>query len=45
MDPDKLQAQAEALGSYGAQITMHTFEGNHTLYPPLLRRLHAATAP
>jgi predicted esterase len=45
MSPDQLQAQAEALGPYGPQITMHTFEGNHTLYPPLLRRLHAATAP
>jgi predicted esterase len=40
--PDKLQAQAEALGAYGAQITTHSFEGNHTLYPPLLQRLHAA---
>ncbi len=42
--PDKLQAQAEALGAYGAQITTRTFEGNHTLYPPLLRQVHAAFA-
>lgn len=40
--PEKLQAQAEVLRTHGAQITTLSFEGNHTLYPPLLRRLHAA---
>ena len=40
--PEKLQAQAEVLGLQGAQITTESFEGKHTLYPPLLRRLHAA---
>lgn len=40
--PEKLQAQAEALRLHGAQITTKSFEGTHTLYPPLLRRLHAA---
>ncbi|RYY17087.1 MAG: phospholipase [Cytophagaceae bacterium] len=40
----KLQAQAETLGAYGAQITMHTFAGDHTLHPPILRQLHAASA-
>jgi predicted esterase len=39
--PDKLQAQAEALGVYGAQLITRSFEGNHTLYPPLLQWLHA----
>jgi predicted esterase len=42
--PGKLQAQAKALGPYGAQITMHSFEGSHTLHPPLLRLLHTAPA-
>jgi predicted esterase len=42
--PDKLQAQAEALGAYGARLTIRSFEGNHTLYPPLLWQLHAAFA-
>lgn len=42
--PEKLQAQAEALGVYGAQITTRSFEGSHTLHPPLLRQLHAALA-
>jgi predicted esterase len=37
---DKLQEQAKALGPYGAQITMHSFEGTHALHPPLLRQLH-----
>ena len=40
--PEKLQAQAETLRLHGAQITTKTFEGNHTLHPPLLRLLHAA---
>ncbi len=42
--PEKLQAQAEALRLHNAQITTRSFEGNHTLYPPLLRWLHAALA-
>lgn len=42
--PEKLQTQAEALGVYGAQITTRSFEGGHTLHPPLLRQLHAALA-
>ena len=42
--PEKLQAQAETLAAYGAQISTHSFEGKHTLYPPLLRQLHAAFA-
>ncbi|TVT42992.1 phospholipase [Hymenobacter setariae] len=42
--PDKLRAQAQVLGAYGAQVTVRSFEGNHTLYPPLLRQLHAAFA-
>jgi predicted esterase len=37
--PGKLRAQAE---THGAQVTTESFEGNHTLYPPLLRRLHEA---
>jgi predicted esterase len=42
MGPAKIQAQAEALWPYGAQIATLSFEGNHTIYPPLLRHLHAA---
>lgn len=38
--PEKLRAQAETLRLHGAQVTTESFEGNHTLYPPLLRRLH-----
>jgi predicted esterase len=44
VSPEKLQAQAETLGAFGAQLTTHSFEGKHTLYPPLLRQLHAAFA-
>jgi len=40
--PDKLRAQAKALGLHGAQLTTHSFEGSHTLHPPLLLQLHAA---
>ncbi|HET9502773.1 MAG TPA: phospholipase [Hymenobacter sp.] len=40
--PEKLVAQAEALRLHGARVTTHSFEGKHTLYPPLLQRLHAA---
>lgn len=40
--PEKLQAQAEALRLHDAQITTQSFEGTHTLYPPLLLRLHTA---
>jgi predicted esterase len=40
--PGKLRAQAETLRLHGAQVTTESFEGNHTLYPPLLRRLHEA---
>lgn len=40
--PEKLQKQAETLAAYGAQVTTRSFEGNHTLHPPLLRQLHAA---
>jgi predicted esterase len=42
MGPEKLLAQAEALRPHGAQLTIKTFEGNHTLYSPLLLQLHAA---
>ena len=42
--PEKLQAQAEALRLHAAQVTTRSFEGNHTLYPPLLLRLHTAIA-
>jgi predicted esterase len=40
--PEKLATQAETLRLHGAQVTMETFEGNHTMYPPLLQQLHAA---
>ena len=40
--PEKLLSQAEALRPHGAQLTIKTFEGSHTLYPTLLRQLHAA---
>jgi len=40
--PEKLQEQAEALRPYNAHITTMSFEGNHTMHPPLLRQLHAA---
>jgi predicted esterase len=39
--PEKLVAQAEMLRRHGARVTTHSFEGKHTLYPPLLQRLHA----
>ncbi|MBJ6144743.1 alpha/beta hydrolase [Hymenobacter sp. BT559] len=44
VSPEKLQAQAETLGAFGAQPTIHSFEGKHTIYPPLLRQLHAVFA-
>ena len=40
--PEKLVAQAETLRLHGAWVTTHSFEGKHTLYPPLLQQLHAA---
>jgi predicted esterase len=40
--PEKLAAQAEILRQHGAQVTTESFEGRHTLHPPLLRQLHAA---
>ena len=40
--PEKLQAQAEALRLHDALVITKTFEGTHTLYPPLLQQLHAA---
>lgn len=40
--PEKLATQAETLRLHGAQVTTETFEGNHTLHPPLLLRLHMA---
>jgi predicted esterase len=43
--PAKTQAQAEQLRPHGAQITILGFEGNHTIYTPLLQQLHAALAP
>lgn len=39
--PEKLAAQAETLRLHGARVTTHSFEGKHTLHPPLLQRLHA----
>lgn len=39
--PEKLAAQAETLRRHGALVTTHSFEGKHTLYPPLLQWLHA----
>lgn len=38
----KLAAQAETMRRHGARVTTHSFEGKHTLYPPLLQQLHAA---
>jgi predicted esterase len=42
VSPEKLSAQAETLRRHGAQVTTHSFEGKHTLYVPLLQRLHMA---
>lgn len=40
--PKKLATQAETLRLHGAQVITYSFEGKHTLYPPLLQQLHAA---
>nr|GFD59359.1 hypothetical protein [Tanacetum cinerariifolium] len=40
--PEKLAAQAAILGRHGAQVTIESFEGKHTMHPPLLRQLHGA---
>jgi predicted esterase len=40
--PEKLAAQAEILRLHGARVTTESFEGKHTMHPPLLRQLHAA---
>jgi predicted esterase len=42
VSPEKLAAQAETLRLHGAHVTAHSFEGKHTLYAPLLQRLHMA---
>jgi predicted esterase len=41
VSPEKLAAQAEIMRLHGARVTTHSFEGKHTLHPPLLLRLHA----
>jgi predicted esterase len=40
ISPHSLQAQADALRQYGADLTMHSFGGGHTLDTALLRQLH-----
>lgn len=44
MGKEKMQMQAEALRPHGPQLSTEFFEGNHTLHPATLRRLHAALA-
>jgi predicted esterase len=40
--PEKLAAQAEILRLHGARVTTESFEGKHTMHPPLLRQLLVA---
>lgn len=44
VSPARLHEQAEVLRQHGAQVATHSFAGGHTLYPELLRQLHAAGA-
>jgi predicted esterase len=44
ISPAELQAQANALRQYGADLTMHSFSGGHTLDAALLRQLHPTAA-
>ena len=44
VSPAQLYEQAEVLRRHGAQVATHSFAGGHTLYPELLRQLHAAEA-